>query len=144
MSKQFLLKRRLVVQNLKMVWSRSFIPKFFVWHSSRDIVRMKWRYFRACFYTEKKRSHWLKQWPIRKGLGDKKRRVVIGWGCHLDLVETLEQSTNGSSRGLGDLQGLTNYFCLQRCFRDLMKVASRTERWNGVRARARTENLSLL
>jgi len=28
--------------------------------------------------TEKKRSHWLKQWPIRKGLGDKKRLVVIG------------------------------------------------------------------
>jgi len=35
-------------------------------------------------YTEKKRSHWLKHWPIRKGLGDKKRRVVIGW----NFVET--------------------------------------------------------
>jgi len=34
--------------------------------------------------TEKKRSHWLKQWPIRKGLGDKKRLVVIGW----NFVET--------------------------------------------------------
>ena len=28
------LKRRLVVQNLKMAWSRRFIPKLFVWHSS--------------------------------------------------------------------------------------------------------------
>jgi len=145
MSELLLLKRRLVVQNLNMAWSRRFLPKLFVWHSSRDIVRMKWRYFRAGLYTEKKRSHWLMQWPIRKSLGDKKRLLVIGWRCHLDLVETLEQTTSGSSRGLGDLQGLTNYFCLQRrAFKDLMKVASRTERWNGVRARARTENLSLL
>ena len=36
------LKRRLVAQNLKMAWSRRFIPKLFVWHSSGDIVRMKW------------------------------------------------------------------------------------------------------
>jgi len=35
---------------------------------------MKWRYYRAGLYTERKRSHWLKQWPVRKGLGDKKRR----------------------------------------------------------------------
>ena len=41
------LKRRLVVQNLKMAWSRRFIPKLFVWHSSGDIFRMKWRYYRA-------------------------------------------------------------------------------------------------
>ena len=27
----------------------------------------------------------LKQWPIRKGLGDNKRRVVIGWRCNSDL-----------------------------------------------------------
>jgi len=80
---------------LKLARSRRFIPKLFVWHSSRDIVRMKWRYYRAGLYTEKKRSHWLKQWPIRKGLGDKKRWVVIGWRCNLDLVETLKQSTNG-------------------------------------------------
>ena len=89
------MKRRLVVQNLKMTWSKRFIPKLFVWHSSRDIVRMNWRYYRAGLYAEKKRSHCLKQWPIRKGSGDKKRRVVIGWRCNLDLVETLEQSTNG-------------------------------------------------
>ena len=89
------LKRRLVVQNLKMAWNKRFIPKLFVWHSSRDIVRKKWRYYRAGLYTEMKRSHWLKQWPIRKGLGDKKRRVVIGWRCNLDLVEMLERSTNG-------------------------------------------------
>ena len=88
-------KRRLVVQNLKMAWSKRFIPKLFVWHSSRDIVRMKWRYYRTGLYTEKKRSHWLKQWPIRKGLGDKKRWVVISWRCKLDVVVTLEQSTNG-------------------------------------------------
>jgi len=64
--------------------------------SSRDIVRMKWRYSRTGLYTQKKRSHSLKQWPIRKGLGDKKRRVAIGWRCNLDFVETLEQSTNGT------------------------------------------------
>ena len=51
------LKRRLVVQNLKMAWSRRFIPKLFVWHSSRDIVRMKWRYYRTGLYTI--RSHWI-------------------------------------------------------------------------------------
>ena len=28
-----------------MAWSRRFIPKLFVWHSSGDIVRMKWRRF---------------------------------------------------------------------------------------------------
>ena len=78
-----------------MAWSKRFISKLFVWHSSRDIVRMKWRYYRTGLYTEKKRSHWLKQWPIRKRLGDKKRRVVIGWRCNLDFVESLEQSTNG-------------------------------------------------
>jgi len=44
---------------LKMAWSKRFIPKLFVWHSSRDIVRMKWRYYRTGLYTEKKRSHWL-------------------------------------------------------------------------------------
>jgi len=63
---------------------KRFIPKLFVWHSSRDIVRMKWRCNRTGLYTEKKRSHWLKQWPIRKGLGDKKRRVANGW----NIVET--------------------------------------------------------
>jgi len=56
---------------------------------------MKWRYYQTGLYTEKKRSHWLKQWPIRKGLGDKKRRIVIGWRCNLDFVKMLEQSTNG-------------------------------------------------
>jgi len=42
----------------------------------------------------------------------------------------LKQLANGKSlRGLGDLQGETNSFCLQRrVFRDLMKVASRAER----------------
>ena len=78
-----------------MAWSRRFIPKLFVWHSSRDIIRMKWGYYRTGLYTEKERSHWWQQWPIRKGLGDTKRRVVIGWRCNLDFVETLEQSTNG-------------------------------------------------
>ena len=82
-----IMKRRLVVQNLKMAWSKRFIPKLFVWHCSRDIVRMKWRYNRTGLYTEKKRSHWLKQWPIRKGLGDKKRRVVIGWNFRRNFDE---------------------------------------------------------
>ena len=81
--------------NSEIFLSKRFIPKLFVWHSSRDIVRMKWRYYRTGIYTEKKRSHWLKKWPIREGLGDKKRRVVIGWRCTLDFVETLEQSTKG-------------------------------------------------
>ena len=86
--------------SFKMVWSKRFIPKLFVWHSSRDTVRMKWRYYRTGLYTEKKRSHWLKQWPIRKGVGDKKRRVVIGWRCNLDFVKMLEQSTNGKFKRL--------------------------------------------
>jgi len=68
-------------------WSKRFIPKLFVWHSSRDIVRMKWRYNWTGLYTEKKRSHWLNQWPIRKGLGDQKRQVVIGWKCNLNFVD---------------------------------------------------------
>ena len=38
---------------------------------------MKWRYYRAGLYREKKRSHWLKQWPIRKGLGDKKGELSL-------------------------------------------------------------------
>jgi len=71
---------------------------------------MKWRYFRAGLYTQKKRSHWLIKWPIRKGLGDKKRWLVIGWRCHLYPVERLEQSTNGSSRASGDLQGVNELF----------------------------------
>jgi len=33
-----------------LAWSRRFIPKLFVWHSSGDIVRMKWRYCRAGYY----------------------------------------------------------------------------------------------
>ena len=60
-----------------MAWSKRCIPKLFVWHSSGNIVRMKWRYYRAGLYTEKKRSHWLKQWPIRKGLGDKKGELSL-------------------------------------------------------------------
>ena len=67
----------MVVQDLKMAWSKRFIPKLFVWHSLRDIVRMKWRYYQTGLYTEKKRSHWLKQWPIRKGLGDKKGELSL-------------------------------------------------------------------
>jgi len=38
---------------------------------------MKWRYYWAVLYTEKKRSHWLKQWPISKGLGDKKGELSL-------------------------------------------------------------------
>jgi len=38
---------------------------------------MKWRYYRTGLYTQKKRSHWLKQWPIRKGLGDKKGELSL-------------------------------------------------------------------
>ena len=38
---------------------------------------MKWRYYRTGLYTEKKRSHWLQQWPIRKGLGDKKGELSL-------------------------------------------------------------------
>ena len=41
--------------DMKMAWSRRFIPKLFVWHSSGDIVRMKWRYYRTGLYTEKRR-----------------------------------------------------------------------------------------
>jgi len=70
--------KRLVVQHLKMARSKRFIPKLFVWHSSRDIVRMKWRYNQTGLWTEKQSYHWLKQQPIGKGLGDRKRRVLIG------------------------------------------------------------------
>ena len=80
-----------------MAWSRRFIPKLFVssrdivckGYRSSDIVRMKWRYYRAGLYTEKKSSHWLKQWPIRKGLGDKKGE--------LSLVEDVRYFTPSSS-----------------------------------------------
>ena len=44
---------------------------------------MKWRYYRTGLYTEKKRSHWLKQWPISKGLGDKKGELSLVIGCAL-------------------------------------------------------------
>jgi len=53
--------KRLVVQHLKMARSKRFIPKLFVWHSSRDIVRMKWRYNQTGLWTEKQSYHWLKQ-----------------------------------------------------------------------------------
>jgi len=88
---------------------------------------MKWKYYRAGSYTEE--ISLVKAVANKKGfsLGDKKRRVVISWRCNLDLVETLEQSTNGkfkrfrrSSRikrirlgdlqgGLGDLQGVNEF-----------------------------------
>ena len=104
------LKRRLVVQNLKIAWSRRFIPKLFVWHSSGDIVRMKWRYYRTGLYTEKKRSQWLKQWPKRKGLGDKKGELSLVE----DVIWTFSKRWTGqpmeSSRGLGNLQGVNEFF----------------------------------
>jgi len=50
-----------------------------------------------------------------------------------DVIWTSSKRWNSqpmeSSRGLGDLQGVNEFFCLQRRgFRDLMKVASRAER----------------
>ena len=38
-----------------------------------------------------------------------KTRDLIGWRCNLDFDETLEQSTNGKFKGLGDLQGSQNW-----------------------------------
>ena len=71
---------------------------------------MKWRYYRAGLYTEKKRSHWLKQWPIRKGLGDKKGELSLVE----DVIWTSSKRWTGqpmeSSRGLGDLQGVKEFF----------------------------------
>ena len=91
-------------------WSRRFIPKLFVWHSSGDIVRMKWRYYRTGLYTEKKRSHWLKQWPIRKGLGDKRGELSLVE----DVIWTSSKRWTGqpmeSSRGLGNLQRVNEFF----------------------------------
>ena len=65
---------------------------------------MKWRYYRAGLYREKKRSHWLKQWPIRKGLGDKKGELSLVE----DVIWTGQPME--SSRGLGNLQGVNEFF----------------------------------
>ena len=71
---------------------------------------MKWIYYRAGLYTEKKRSHWLKQWPIRKGLVDKKGELSLVE----DVIWTSSKRWTGqpmeSSRGLGDLQGVNEFF----------------------------------
>ena len=71
---------------------------------------MKWRYYQAGLYTEKKRSHWLKQRPIRKGLGDKKGELSLVE----DVIWTSSKRCTGqlmeSSRGLGDLQGVNEFF----------------------------------
>jgi len=71
---------------------------------------MKWRYYRAGSYTEKTRSHWLKQWPIKKDLGDKKGELSLVE----DVILISSKRWNGqpmeSSRGLGDLQGINEFF----------------------------------
>jgi len=71
---------------------------------------MEWRYYRAGLYTEKKRSHRLKQWPIRKGLGDKKGELSLVE----DVIWTSSKHWSGQpmefSRGLGDLQGVNEIF----------------------------------
>jgi len=72
------------------------------------MVRMKWRYYRTGLYTEK-RSHWLKQWPVRKGLGDKKGELSLVE----DVIWTSSKRWTGqpmeSSRGLGN-QGVNEFF----------------------------------
>ena len=71
---------------------------------------MKWRYYRAGLYAETKRSHWLKQWPIRKGLGDKKGELSLVE----DIIWTSSKRWTGqpmeSSRGLGNLQRVNKFF----------------------------------
>ena len=71
---------------------------------------MKWRYYRTGLYTEKKRSHWLKQWPIRKGLGDKKGELSLV----VDVIWTSSKRWTGqpmeSSRDLGNLQRVNKFF----------------------------------
>ena len=71
---------------------------------------MKWRYYRTGLYTEKKRSHWLEQWPIRKGLGDKKGELSLVE----DVIWTSSKRWNSQSmeslRGIGDLQGANEFF----------------------------------
>ena len=71
---------------------------------------MKWRYYQTGSYTEKKKSHWLKQWPIRKGSGDKKGELSLVE----DLIWTLSKRLTGqpieSSRGLGNLQRVNEFF----------------------------------
>jgi len=70
---------------------------------------MKWRYYRTGLYTEKKRSHCLKQWPIRKGLRDKKGELSLVE----DVIWTSSKRWSGqpmeSSRGLGNLQGVNEF-----------------------------------
>jgi len=67
---------------------------------------MKWRYFRTGLYTEKKRSHWLKQWPIRKGLGDKKGELSLVEDVIWTSLKRWTGQPMESSRGLGNLQGV--------------------------------------
>ena len=74
---------------------------------------MKWRYYRTGLYTEKKRFHWLKQWPIRKGLGDKKGELslvedVIWTSSKRCTGQPMESS--GDLQSLGDLQGVNGFF----------------------------------
>jgi len=38
-----ILRANLASNEKSAAWSRTFIPKLVVWHSSRDIVRIKWR-----------------------------------------------------------------------------------------------------
>jgi len=52
----------------KMAWSKRFIPKLFVWYSSRDIVRMEWRYKFGCAST----PFW--RCPLKSV-----RRKALGW-----------------------------------------------------------------
>ena len=52
----------------KMAWSKRFIPKLFVWHSSRDIVRMKWRYNRTGYKQKLCFSATLSIWDMRQQL----------------------------------------------------------------------------
>ena len=65
----------------------------------------------------------------RKGLGDKKGELSLVE----DVIWTSSKRWTGqpmeSSRGLGNLQRVNEFFCLQRRgLRDLMKVASMAER----------------
>jgi len=82
-------------------------------HSTLNLTfgqQLTQRYYRTGLYTEKKRSHWLQQWPIRKGLGDKKGEFSLVE----DVVWTSSKRWTGqpmeSSRGLGNLQRVNEFF----------------------------------
>ena len=71
---------------------------------------MKWRYYRTGLHREKKRCHWLKQWPIRKGLGDRKSELSLVEEVIWTSSKRWNSQPMESVRSLGGLQGVNELF----------------------------------